>query len=238
MKESWRDTEPGQNSAFIFDMDGTLVDSMRYHILAWRELTRGYGITLTDAEIIQKISGTVEEGIKRILGTKLDGVEIEQVCAHKEEIYRRICQPHLEAIAGAERFLHCSRNLGVYLGLGTSAGKLNVDFTLAGLSFETLFDAVVGGDDVARGKPDPETFLRISEKSGIAPHRCVVFEDSVAGVQAARRAGMKVIFVNYHRKPVPPLIATELSTEIRDYVTLEPEKVLTYLTIDRPISPL
>ena len=122
------------------------------------------------------------------------GAEEAQACAdEKETLYRRLYLPKRRAMPGLRRFLKAARGQGRRLGLGTGSKDDNVAFILDGLRLRASFDAVVDGGMVQKGKPDPETFLLLAERLGVPPRSCVVFEDSLLGEEAARRAGMSVV---------------------------------------------
>lgn len=179
-----------QHAAFIFDMDGTLVDNMTFHTQAWQSFLSSLGMEMTEAEVHQKTHGTIEETIRRICGESLLDAEIAALGDRKESIYRALYQPYLQPIAGLMSFLQATQKLGIRMAVGTSAGQRNIDFVLGGLNIAPYFTACVGGDEVRQGKPNPETFLIAADKLDIAPEHCIVFEDTVAGIEAAQNAGM------------------------------------------------
>ena len=182
-----------QNPAFIFDMDGTLIENMTFHIQAWQRFLSEMGIDMTEAEIHQQNHGTIEEIIRRIFGSHLSDAEVAVLGERKESLYRTLYHPHLRPIKGLIPFLQAAQAMGVPMAIGTSAGQQNIDFVLKGLNIAAYFTACVGGDDVAYGKPHPETFLTAAQKLGVTSERCIVFEDTVSGVEAAQNAGMVAI---------------------------------------------
>jgi beta-phosphoglucomutase family hydrolase len=182
------------DGAFIFDMDGTLVDNMSFHERTWLELLAGRGVAVTAEEFHRRASGRTNPDILReFLGDRLEEDEVAEWTERKEALYREAYAPHLQAIAGLHGFLESAHRLGVPLAVATSGTPGNVEFVLDGLRIGPLFATVVTGDEVARGKPDPEMFLTAAERLGVEPASCLVFEDSRAGVEAAIRAGMRVV---------------------------------------------
>lgn len=182
--------------AFIFDMDGTLADTMPYHQLAWDALFADLGVTVDRDDFFRWSAGlTNREILPRLLGPDFPPDELLAASEKKEAHYRELYRPALSAIRGAAPFLQRTLDADYRLALGTAAPPGNVDLVLDGLKLRHYFQAVVGGADVSRGKPDPEIFLQAADKLGAAPAECVVFEDAPAGIEAARRAGMTCVVV-------------------------------------------
>lgn len=182
--------------AFIFDMDGTLADTMPYHQLAWDALFADLGVTVDRDDFFRWSAGlTNREILPRLLGHDFPPDEMLAASEKKEAHYRELYRPALSAIRGAVPFLQRTLDAGYLRALGTAAPPGNVDLVLDRLNLRRYFQAVVGGADVSHGKPDPEIFLRAADKLGAAPANCVVFEDAPAGIEAARRAGMACVVV-------------------------------------------
>jgi HAD superfamily hydrolase (TIGR01509 family) len=182
------------DGAFIFDMDGTLVDNMSFHERTWLELLAGCRVDVNADNKHRRASGRTNPDILReFLGDRLAEHEVAEWTERKEALYREAYRPHLRAITGLPGFLESARLLGVPLAVATSGTPGNVEFVLDGLRIGALFATVVTGGEVTRGKPDPEMFLIAAERLEVEPASCVVFEDSRAGVEAAIRAGMRVV---------------------------------------------
>jgi beta-phosphoglucomutase len=182
-----------QTSACIFDLDGVIVDTARYHFLAWKRLTDQLGIHFTeeDNERLKGVSRIASLDI--ILG--IGKVNADENLKH--EYATRKNQWYIEYISkmtpdeilpGSLTFIKELRNAGIRVAIG-SASK-NTPMILKRVGISDLFDAVADGNIVKRAKPDPEVFIKAAELVDIEPKRCVVFEDAVAGVQAALNAGM------------------------------------------------
>jgi beta-phosphoglucomutase len=182
--------------AFIFDMDGTIVDNMAFHTDSWIAFFARRGKTYDPDAFFRETAGAqAREIMRERLGADLPDDEIAVLAQEKEVLYRELYGPHLSAIQGFEDFVTRARADGVKLAVATSAPPANIVFTLDGLNLRRHFDAVVGAADVARGKPHPDVFLKAAEKLGVAPADCIVFEDAPMGVEAARRAGMKTVVI-------------------------------------------
>ena len=182
--------------AFIFDMDGTIVDNMAFHTESWLAFFARRGKTFDPDAFFRETAGAqVREILRQRLDPDIPDDEIAVLAQEKEALYREMYGPHRSAIQGFEDFVTAARAQGVKLAVATSAPPANIVFTLDELDLRRHFDAVVGAADVARGKPHPDVFLKAAEKLGVNPANCIVFEDAPMGVEAARRAGMKAVVI-------------------------------------------
>lgn len=195
---------PGTNGkrAFIFDMDGTLVDNMRFHSQAWLALFESLDIHLDADEFQRRTAGkTNPEILRKFTGRDLTNGEIQTLSDRKENFYRDIYRPHLKATPGLLPFLEKARELNIPMGVATAAGQENIAFVLQGLMLGVFFSAIVGAEDIQKGKPDPEIFIKSANKLNIHPENCIVFEDSLFGIEAAQRAGMRAVFITTSHRP-------------------------------------
>jgi beta-phosphoglucomutase len=182
--------------AFIFDMDGTIVDNMAFHTDSWLAFFARRGKTYDPDAFFRETAGAQgREILRERLGADIPEDEIAVLAQEKDVLYREIYGPHRSAIQGFEAFVTAARAQGVRLAVATSAPPANIVFTLDELDLRRHFDAVVGAADVARGKPHPDVFLKAAEKLGVPPADCIVFEDAPMGVEAARRAGMRAVVI-------------------------------------------
>jgi len=183
-----------QQRAFIFDMDGTIVDNMGFHTRSWLEFFGRRGHVLDESAFFAATAGrTGHEIIGQFLGEGLPHDHVTGLIDEKEVLYREIYAPHLRAVEGFGALVSAAQAAGIRLAVGTAAPQSNVDFTLDGLGVREQFDTVVGAADVKRGKPEPDVFLLAAERCGADPANCIVFEDAPLGVEAARRAGMRCV---------------------------------------------
>ncbi len=182
-------------NALIFDMDGTLVDNMPYHAQAWPIWAHREGLKLSESEVLAQTHGTISDIVARFFPDAAPDARF-QIGERKEALYRQLYAPHLRLLPGCADLLEWTRAAKLPVALATAGDRTNIAFTLDGLQIREFFGACIGGEDVAQGKPHPEVFLLAAQKLGVSPHKCLVFEDSPAGVEAARRAGMKCIVVN------------------------------------------
>jgi beta-phosphoglucomutase family hydrolase len=182
--------------AALFDWDGVIVDSSRLHALSWDLLAAEEGLLLPGGHFTKGFGRKNEEIIPEILGWSSDPAEIRRLADAKEEFYRASVKSEgLEILPGVRAWLDILKAAGVPCVIGSSTVRANIDVVLDVLGLRGYFSDIVSGGDVKDGKPHPAIFLRAAQLSGHAPSRCVVFEDAVVGIQAARAGGMSVVAV-------------------------------------------
>ncbi len=175
----------------IFDMDGVLVDSYRAHFESWQRVAAEQGVSYTEREFAWSFGRTSREIIKGTWGhPEYSDERIQAIDARKEALFRDIIARDFPMMDGAHGLIEAVRQAGFRVALGSSAPPENVALVLEKLGGARLFDAVVNGMDVQRGKPDPQVFLLAAARAGAEPASCVVIEDARPGIEAARRAGM------------------------------------------------
>jgi HAD superfamily hydrolase (TIGR01509 family) len=179
----------------IFDMDGVLVDSSAHHRAAWEALLVDEGLTPSHELWRLTVGRPAEEAMGPLLGRTLRPDEVRRLSERKREHYARLVSRGVQAIAGVARFIDELDRLGVPRAVATSATRGDLERTLVALGLRDRFAVVVTADDVRWGKPNPEVYLRAAEGLALRPSTCLVFEDAVVGVHAARNAGMRVIGV-------------------------------------------
>jgi beta-phosphoglucomutase len=183
----------------IWDMDGTLVDTAELHFQAWCRVAQELDKPFT-RESFDATFGRRNPDIIHLL-FQCDDRDVAAIGNRKEEYYRAAARRGIELLPGARTLLHDLQAAGFKQAMGSSAPKQNLDLIVQLTETTRFFDAVVSMEDTTSGKPDPQVFLVAAAKLGVAPLRCVVMEDAVAGVQAARAGGMKCIavdFAGYH----------------------------------------
>jgi len=182
--------------AALFDLDGVIVDTAKFHYLAWRELANGLGFDISEEQNEQLKGVSRMESLERILtigqATLSDDEKLRLATIKNARYVEMIKQLDAsEILRGAREYLLELRERGVKIALG-SASK-NAEIILTNLGILELFDAVIDGNKVSRSKPDPEVFLLGAQALGVAPSACVVYEDAVAGVEAAKAGGMHAV---------------------------------------------
>lgn len=177
--------------AVIFDMDGVLVDNSVYHQRAFKEYFAEFG----GKEFTLDMFGRSNEEIIRLMFPDISDEKVKEYSEGKEAHYREIYKPYMKPLDGLVDFLKALKAAGIKTAVGSSAPTVNVDFVLDGLNIRQYFDEVVDSSGVAKAKPAPDIYLKAAKLLGVEPANCVVFEDATAGIEAARRAGMKVVGV-------------------------------------------
>jgi beta-phosphoglucomutase len=185
------------NGAVIWDVDGTLVDTAELHFEAWAELSRDLGRPFTRADFAATFGRRNPEIFHILFGDRFSDSEIDELAFRKEELYRTAARRGVDLLPGARPLLEGLKAAGFQQAIGSSAPRANLDLILELTRSSNLFAAVSCAKDTTRGKPDPQVFLAAAQKLGVPPRHCVVMEDAVAGVEAARNGGMKCIAVSF-----------------------------------------
>ena len=219
--------------AFLFDLNGTMIDDMQFHLKAWYNiLNNDLGANLSWEETKSHMYGKNSELLIRIFGKdRFSQEEINRLSVEKEKRYQQEYKPHLQLIPGLHQFLEKAHALNIPMAIGSAAITFNIDFVLDNLNIRHYFKAIVSADDVHTSKPHPETFLKAAELVGIAPGNCLVFEDAPKGVEAAQNAGMpSVVLTTMHEKEE---FATynNIIQYIRDYTQLSPADLLRSMAV-------
>ena len=179
--------------AFIFDMDGVIVDNAEYHYRAWEAFCSQKGFAYERGDSRYWFGNTNREILARITGMELSEDEVQLLGEEKEQIYRDLIAPDLSPVKGLEALLTQMATEGYPVAMATSAPEENVDFVLGRLGLRKFFDPIVDASGVTNGKPSPEIYQKAARLLGRMPSECLVFEDAVAGIKSARSAGMKVV---------------------------------------------
>lgn len=197
--------------AVIFDIDGTLVDNLAFHEKAWLQFCRKRGIVLTAKEFRKRLFGkNNQEILEMVFCRRLTKDQIKRYADEKEALYRKFYASRIRPLKGFKRLMNRAKQCGLKVAVASCAPIRNREFVFHHLCLDGKFDAVIGDEDIRRGKPDPEIYLKAAKKLGVSRKRCLVFEDSPAGVESARKAGMKVIGVltGYSRNALKRAAAT------------------------------
>ena len=212
--------------AFIFDIDGTIIDSMPWHGKSWEVFFARHGRAYAGESFLRGSAGRTGVELMRELFGPLSDTDAWALVHEKEAIYRDLFRPVFSEIAGFRDFARRAKAAGVGIGCATAGDADNIAFAIHGLGMESEFDALVGAQDVANGKPAPDLFLLAAKRMGAAPRDCVVFEDAPLGIEAARRAGMSAIAVTSGEPAAKLARPVHVLTAIADYSDLDPLRVL------------
>jgi beta-phosphoglucomutase-like phosphatase (HAD superfamily) len=207
----------GKVEAFIFDMDGTMIDSMPWHARSWVEFVARHGLALDVSDILARTTGrTGTECMRELFDRELSDAECQLLVHEKEEIYRAMFSDNFSEVAGFTAFAKAAVARGLKVAVGTAGDKGNIEFAMSRLKMDPLPLAIVGGDEGFNGKPTPAIFLEAARRIGIAPERCIVFEDAPFGIEAARRGGMRAVAV-CSTHTAAELAGPHVIAAVRDY---------------------
>lgn len=183
--------------AFLFDLNGTMINDMHYHAEAWYDiLNNDLNAGLSMKEVEAQMYGKNEELLIRVFGEDYFTAErMQEISMEKERRYQKAFRSKLALISGLPEFLNEAKSAGIPLAIGSAAIPFNIDFVLDNLNIRHYFDAIVSAADVVTSKPDPETYIKCSDILNIEPGNCIVFEDAPKGVEAARNAGMDCVVI-------------------------------------------
>lgn len=179
--------------AVIFDMDGVLIDSYAAHFAGWSQMYRELNVPYTEADFAADFGRTSRDILFRRFGTELPDDRIRELDERKEALFRDSLRKNFTPMSGARELIDALAAASFKLGIGSSAPPENIELCLNLFGCRDKFKAIVTGQDVTRGKPDPQVFSLAAERLTVAPPNCAVVEDAVHGIEAANRAGMASI---------------------------------------------
>ncbi len=189
-------SDPPSLGAVLWDVDGVIVDSAPYHLRAWQQAFAGIGVPM-DRETFYRTFGQRNDAIiAQVLGPAVPKEQEEAIATAKEECYREIVvREGIQALPGALEWIHRLHDRGIPQAVASSAPPANTATILQALRLTGVFQALVSGEEVPCGKPDPAIFILAANKLGVPPRYCVVVEDAPAGIEAAKRGGMACLAV-------------------------------------------
>jgi beta-phosphoglucomutase len=188
-------TSTDSGMGVIFDLDGVLVDTGWAHKQAWYDLAEKEGFEISDEFFRNTFGMQNDQIVPMLLGRELAREELNRLSEWKEQRYRELIADKLILAEGVKGLLDALKNKGFLLAIGSSAPRANLDLILERLHLHDNFDAYVTNEDISKGKPAPDTFLKAAEKLSLPPSHCIVVEDAVQGVEAGKAAGMPVVAV-------------------------------------------
>lgn len=203
--------------ALIFDMDGTMIDSMGHHAQSWALFADQHGLHIEIDDLMRRTTGrTGAECMRELFQRNIANDEAWALIAEKEQIYRELFGPVFAEVAGFKAFYAQALALDLKLGVGTAGDQHNIAFAMSHLKLASPPRAIVGGDEGLPGKPEPAIFLEVANRMKASAAGCIVFEDAPFGIEAALRAGMQAVAICSTHTPAqlagPHVIAT-----VRDY---------------------
>lgn len=180
--------------ALIFDLDGTMIDSMPWHAKSWSAFTQSHGIDIDLDDLMRRTTGrTGVECMRELFQCDLDEVRALELVQEKERLYRDLFGPQFSEVPGFGDFAQQASERGLKVGIGSAGDQHNIAFAMSHLKLQAPVQTIVGGDEGLPGKPDPAIFLEAARRMNVAAQACIVFEDAPFGIEAARRAGMRAV---------------------------------------------
>lgn len=189
--------------AFIFDLNGTMIDDMPYHTKAWQYLLNNdLGGNFTWDQVKQNMYGKNQEVLVRMFGPdRFTADEMDKLSIEKEKRYQEAFLPELKLIPGLNEFLENAYQKGINMAIASAAIPFNINFVLDNLKIRHYFKTIVSADDVTISKPHPETFLKAASLLHSLPTNCIVFEDTPKGAEAAANAGIPAVIITTTHQP-------------------------------------
>jgi beta-phosphoglucomutase len=207
-------------------MDGVIVDSNPFHKIALKQFCSKYGRNLTEEELREKIYGRRNQDWLRNVFGPLDSYKLKEYADEKEALFRSLYEKDIKPLGGLPDFLKKLDDQKIPRAIATSAPRDNVDFTLAKTGIARYFDTILDSSFVSRGKPHPEIYLKTAKALNFKPENCLVFEDSLSGVESAKNAGCKVVGITTtHSRE--ELHLTDLI--IDNFIGIDPERMISSL---------
>ncbi|TGM25227.1 HAD family hydrolase [Leptospira levettii] len=184
-----------KHKGFIFDMDGVVVDNHKFHFKAWMEFSKKYKFPLDSNIYRDTYNGKTNADLFRMIFGEISLEEIQNYGAEKENLYQTLYKQEMKPHLGIIEFFQYLKSKQMKLALGTSAPTMNVSFTLDNLDLRSYFDVIIDGSMVTQGKPHPEVYELCAKGLDFSPKDCIVFEDSIAGLQSGKAAGCSILGV-------------------------------------------
>jgi beta-phosphoglucomutase family hydrolase len=204
-------------AAVIWDMDGVLADTAPHHLLAWRETFAKRGIKFTEEDFMRGFGIRNDAIIRNVLGEQTTP---EAIAREKEATFRRIIGKDIKPLPGALDLLKALDENGIKMAIASSTVIENIHLIISSLGIEKYFEVIITGHDVTEGKPNPQVFLFAARRLGAEPKNCIVVEDAVAGVKAAKRAGMYCVAIT-STHPREKLKEADLIVDTLEAVTVK-----------------
>ena len=184
-----------ESKAVIWDMDGVIAYTAPYHLKAWQGVFQKRGVDFTEEDFRRHFGQRNDTIVKSVLGEGLSKEEVDAVADEKEKSFRHTIGQDINPLPGVIELMTSLIRQGFKMALASSAPRENIKLVTQTLGINNYFQSIIAGRDVTEGKPSPQIFLLAAQKLAVKPENCIVIEDSVAGVRAAKRAGMHCLAV-------------------------------------------
>ena len=208
----------------IFDMDGTIVDSLPYHHEAWKIFFNENQVENFSDKLKDYKGGGTLDLMKAVYGSKYSVKDLKSMSDEKEVIFREIYKGKINPIEGFKKFLIDIKSKHILVGLASNAVRKNVSLIINELNIFNDFDSIISGDEVNNGKPNPEMFNKTINRFNIKKDECLIFEDSLEGVKAAKNSGIKVVGISSSTSDKTLIDAGSIKT-ISNYIGFDLSKI-------------
>ncbi len=220
--------------ALIFDMDGTMINSMPYHAQSWLTFSQRHGLAIDLPDLMRRTTErNGAECMRELFQRDMDEAQTWALIFEKETIYRELFAPEFSEVSGFKAFAQQALGRGLKVGVGTAGDQHNIAFALSHLKMASAPHAVVGGDEGLPGKPEPAIFLEAAHRMSTRAAACIVFEDAPFGIEAARRAGMRAVAICTTHSAAE-LAGPHVLASVRDYTELMDSNFLENLHVATP----
>ncbi len=181
--------------AVIWDMDGVIVATAPYHLRAWQQVFRKRGVDFTKEDFRSNFGQRNDTIVRNTLGQGTPQSEIDAITTEKENNFRNRVRQRIKPLPGAINLIKSLAEHGFKVALASSAPTENIQLLITGLGINSYFQVIISGRDVPEGKPSPLGFLLAAQRLGVKPKNCIVIEDAIAGIAAAKKAGMRCLAI-------------------------------------------
>ena len=205
--------------AVIWDMDGVIADTAPYHLSAWQQVFQKRGVNFTEEDFRRTFGQRNDTIIRNTLGEETPQSEIDDIAREKERNFRKVVRQNIKPLPGAIKLIKLLKEREFKMALASSAPIENIRLLTKGLGINKWFQSIICDKDVTEGKPSPQGFLLAAQRLGVEPKNCIVIEDAVAGITAAKRAGMHCLAItNTH--PRMSLMEADLIVDTLEAVSV------------------
>jgi len=212
--------KPGLKEAIIWDMDGVIADTAPYHLKAWQQVFHKKGVKFSEEDFKRNFGQRNDTIIRNTLGQGTPQSEIDAIIQEKESSFRNMVKDRIKPLPGAINLIKRLADHGFKIALASSAPIENIQLIITSLGISDFFQAIISGRDATEGKPSPQGFLLAAQRLGVKPENCIVIEDAIAGIAAAKRAGMHSLAVtNTH--PRTSLLEADLIVDTLETVSVD-----------------